>query len=290
MKEPKNIKYKITDLKTYIAQNDDIVKINQIIANLEDINEQDESSYTALIWAVYRNNLAIVKALLTHPNIDVNKANNDGDTALIWAAHRNNLAIVKALLTHPNIDVNKANNDGDTALYFAAHRNNLEMLQALLFHRNIDIDLLTDNIASALDYGVLRDNPQIIKDVIAFGADEGSLSDQQRTQYQDVIAEGKTILIERNTQDLEFRLKDTGRALAQISSHNFKNIAIEANAALWKNLPSEILAIITSFAVSGRVPNKFTSTEIFHYTIKDIDSFFSKPSANKRICWTIIQN
>ena len=73
MKEPKNIKYKITDLKTDIAQNDDIVKINQIIANLEDINEQDESSYTALIWAVYRNNLAIVKALLTHPNIDVNK-------------------------------------------------------------------------------------------------------------------------------------------------------------------------------------------------------------------------
>jgi ankyrin repeat protein len=50
--------------------------------------------------------------LRANPNIK----NEYGTTALIWAAGAGQVAIVKELLNHPNIDINATNNSGDTAL------------------------------------------------------------------------------------------------------------------------------------------------------------------------------
>ena len=84
---------------------------------LTDINAQDSNGNTALILAVMRKQIELVKFLLK-VGVNVNKQNNNGNTALMFAASGNHSEIVNILLDH-NADVNIINNSGHKALSYA---------------------------------------------------------------------------------------------------------------------------------------------------------------------------
>ncbi len=75
-----------------------------------------------LIWAIFRGNKRLAKALLARPDIDVNRVNNNNMTALMYAAIPSEMEdVARMILDKPELDVNWADGmDRDTALHYAA--------------------------------------------------------------------------------------------------------------------------------------------------------------------------
>lgn len=111
-----------------------------------------------LTWAIYENQIDVVKLLLQQPNI---KGVFDNDyyfsdcceirAPLVQAVKSRNIEIVKLLLEHPNVNVNNSNNtDGiewleygyETALMVASKNGLTEIVRILLQHPNINVNLL----------------------------------------------------------------------------------------------------------------------------------------------------
>ena len=81
--------------------------------------------------AALNGDLATVEKLI-QAGANVNQAGNDGETALIFAAWDGNTALVTALLAAQGIEVNQADKDGKTALFAAARKGHTEVVTALL--------------------------------------------------------------------------------------------------------------------------------------------------------------
>ncbi|MCB9027270.1 MAG: ankyrin repeat domain-containing protein [Bdellovibrionaceae bacterium] len=109
----------------------DVAKIKEIISVI-DINVQDKSGTTALIWAAQNGHTDTVKLLLDNAaSVDVQ--DRDGYTALILAAHNGQTETVKLLLASgANVDVQ--DRDGYTALMWAAQYGRTETVKLLLDH------------------------------------------------------------------------------------------------------------------------------------------------------------
>jgi len=97
-----------------------------------DVNGAQPDGATALHWAVYRDDVELVKALLArgaHPNV----VNALGSTPLAEAVKVSNLELV-ALLLKAHADVESANGDGETALMLAARNGSLPIAKLLVSH------------------------------------------------------------------------------------------------------------------------------------------------------------
>ena len=73
-----------------------------------DINTQDDGGFTALHYAVIREDEELVKGLLAHKNIKPFLLNKQGRSALQLARHAKLNRIVALLLTHPLTETSKA--------------------------------------------------------------------------------------------------------------------------------------------------------------------------------------
>ena len=82
-------------------------------------NVGDKKGYTALILAAYNGQVDTVDYLLNEVKVDACQEDNRGNTALMGALFKGNLSIVKTLIK-TDCDVNKANSNGQTAIMFAA--------------------------------------------------------------------------------------------------------------------------------------------------------------------------
>ncbi|CAF0880180.1 unnamed protein product [Adineta ricciae] len=88
------------------------------------------SNQTALMLAVKHGKTDSVELLLEN-GAGVNLQDTDGSTALICAVEREFLNIVKLILTRPECDVNIADNEGQTAVTIATNKNRKDILVAL---------------------------------------------------------------------------------------------------------------------------------------------------------------
>ena len=104
-----------------------IKKMKQI--NSDTLNAVNNSGYTPLIIAGYRNQMEVVKYLL-ESGVEVNKNAGEG-TALMGACYKGNVELVKLLLKY-KADVNAVNEKGTTALMFAVLIQNEELVKILL--------------------------------------------------------------------------------------------------------------------------------------------------------------
>ena len=77
------------------------------------------------------DNLEECMQLLEENNIDINYENDSGDTALIWASYNNNFDLVKLLLQQ-SANVNIKYNRGVNALSWAVGNHNQKMILLLL--------------------------------------------------------------------------------------------------------------------------------------------------------------
>jgi uncharacterized protein len=91
----------------------------------------DAASDLRLIDAVKSGDAAAVKSLLAE-HVPVNAASGDGATALHWAAYHDQPALVKMLLA-AGADVNAATRvDGETPLFMAAESGDAQIINALI--------------------------------------------------------------------------------------------------------------------------------------------------------------
>ena len=114
------------------------------------INDADEESQTALHWASFYNETAVVDLILSAPECDPNTRNKRGATALhqavIGGAHRSLLR----LLQEPSVEINATNCWGETPLILSAQTGDVEAARMLL-EANARIDILDKWQQSALD-------------------------------------------------------------------------------------------------------------------------------------------
>lgn len=123
------------------------------------INIKNKDGYTPLIVACYSNNLDVSNYLMNNGG-DIN-ANSKMGTALIAAVFKGNIEIVKSLLK-AKADVNLTDSNGMTALIYATINKNHEIVSLLIKAKaNREIEDSLGN--SALEYAVLAEDEKLIQ-------------------------------------------------------------------------------------------------------------------------------
>ena len=86
---------------------------------------------TALYLAVEKENIKIIKLLLSNNKIDVNiinKSNKDEKSALHLAVQKESVEITKSLLSFKNIDINIKDNQGKKPIDYAKNDEIIQLL------------------------------------------------------------------------------------------------------------------------------------------------------------------
>lgn len=110
---------------------DDIAKIHDCAARGADVNARDSVGLTLLQNAANEGRQAAAEALI-NLGADVNATGGPSHwTALHYAAYRNNRAMVEVLL-RGQADPNIATPDAETALHTAAHAGDINVVVALI--------------------------------------------------------------------------------------------------------------------------------------------------------------
>ncbi len=114
------------------ARSNDTLRIKTLFALKADtINSKNESGFTPLIIAVYRQQTEAANYLM-RLGADPNAPSPEG-TALIAASYKGALKLLNRLLLH-GARVNETNEDGVSALMFAAQLNHEAIARSLLQH------------------------------------------------------------------------------------------------------------------------------------------------------------
>ncbi len=95
-----------------------------------DVNQRSSDGTSALHWAVYHDDVALIDRLLA-AGANPNARNDYGSTPLALAAVVGNVSVIKKLLK-AGADVESANEDGQTALMIIARTSNVEAARVLV--------------------------------------------------------------------------------------------------------------------------------------------------------------
>jgi ankyrin repeat domain-containing protein 50 len=94
---------------------------------------------TPLHYASLRGKKAVVALLLARPDVDVNAQDLEGKTALIVASSQGHYETVKLLLSHPEVEVNRMDFRGYAALASAAECGKERVVRLLLAQPSIQV-------------------------------------------------------------------------------------------------------------------------------------------------------
>jgi ankyrin repeat protein len=151
------------------VMNGDTDIFRSLPADRENINAAQPDGTTALHWAVRRDDVAAVAALIK-AGADVKAANRYGVTPINLAATNGNAAIIRKLLD-AGVDANNANPGGETALMTASRSGSAEAVK-LLLDRGANANAKDAvHAQTALMWAVLENHPDVVKLLIAGGAD-----------------------------------------------------------------------------------------------------------------------
>lgn len=130
-------------------------------------NGKDEIISTALSKAAAFGDMACVKLLLRHEDIDVNKGN-----ALCLAAAHGHTQIVKLLLNTPGIDINQELAQGVTPLYLAAACGHTQCVELLLQVPGVQVNKPDCNGCTPIMFASMYySNESMLKTLMKAGAD-----------------------------------------------------------------------------------------------------------------------
>jgi uncharacterized protein len=139
-----------------------------------DVNATLPDGGTALLWAVYWNDEAAVKALLS-AGANVDAANRYGVTPLSQASINGNAQIVEALLK-AGADANTFQAEGQTALMSAARSGSAEAVKALLDH-GAEVNAKESwRGQTALMWASAENHPAVVQVLVDHGAEVNVVS------------------------------------------------------------------------------------------------------------------
>ena len=143
--------------------------LRSLPADRQNINAPQPDGTTALHWAVRRDDVAAVEALIK-AGADVKAANRYGVTPMNLAATNGNAAVIRRLLD-AGVDPNSANPGGETALMTAARSGQVDAV-TLLLDRGANVNAKdTVHAQTALMWAVLENHAEVVKLLAARGAD-----------------------------------------------------------------------------------------------------------------------
>ena len=151
------------------AQKDDATVALAAIEDGIDVNAKSPDGTTALHWAVYHDNLALVERLVA-AGADVRVANEFGSTPLAEAATIGNPAVLTALLD-AGAEVDARGADGQTALMVVARSSNIAAAEVLI-ENGADVnarELWREQ--TALMWAAAQSQPAMVDLLVAHGAE-----------------------------------------------------------------------------------------------------------------------
>lgn len=139
---------------------ENINKFNAILSNQNlDINFENESGHTFLMYAIWVNNLEMVKSLVK-AGVDLNAQNKKGNTALMLAVLHDLTDMVNFLLTE-KADLSLKNNQNKTALDIAIEDKNLEIIKIFLLNK-FNLNDKNKNGDNALVLAIKKDKFELV--------------------------------------------------------------------------------------------------------------------------------
>ena len=94
------------------------------------------SDHTLLTYSAENGNKTLLTELLKENSIDINMQNNNGDTALMCAIRKNNVGVVRDLLECEDIDLEIANHAGESAQSLAEKTEEIKLILTDYTSRN----------------------------------------------------------------------------------------------------------------------------------------------------------
>ncbi len=143
-----------------------------------DVNAPAPDGSTALLWATYKVDHELVRALLK-AGAKANITNNYGSAPLTEATKLGDVELVRLLL-EAHADPNSPNQDGQTALMLASDIGSVEIAK-LLLARGANVNAVeTFRGQTALMWAAAENHPDVVDLLIAHGADV-----KRRAKYDD---------------------------------------------------------------------------------------------------------
>jgi len=136
-----NLKENMAAILINCCMNGDIEGARNAIESGADINSRCLQGKTALMYALWNNQNALVQLLMQNDNLDVNGEDNDGATALHHAVDVDNDEGARMLLEDCRLeDINHKNKRGLTPLMRAVTRSKVNCATLLLSDTRVDLD------------------------------------------------------------------------------------------------------------------------------------------------------
>jgi uncharacterized protein len=133
------------------------------------VKAADPDGTTSLLWAVERNDVAAVEALI-RGGADVRAKNDFGATPLSEAALNGNIALLEKLL-NAGADADSPNADGQTALMLVARTGNVAAARLLLKHGAQVNAVERWHGQTALMWAAAQQQPEMVLELVAHGGD-----------------------------------------------------------------------------------------------------------------------
>ena len=147
----------------------DVERVRALLKQRVDVNAPQGDGATAVHWASYQNERAILDLLLA-AGANVNVANDLGITPLHLAAANGNSAIVRTLI-EKGAKADVASEAGVTPLMEAARTGDVESVR-LLLARGANVNAAErDRRQTALMWAVARRRPAVVRVLLQHGAD-----------------------------------------------------------------------------------------------------------------------
>lgn len=204
-----------TALKSAIKNgNDLIVRAFLKSGKVGDINQKDNSGYSALLYAAMFNQDRVTTTLLGVPGIDINAEDKNHKTALMWSASMGYIDVVTILLREEGINVNANDNKGYTALTLAIAQGHLNVVTELLKSDKVDINKKDEHGRTALMLAVECGDTDIVTALLNSGKvdDINAVNESGKTALMLAVEHGNASMVTALLDQLEIKadLKNKG--------------------------------------------------------------------------------
>lgn len=152
-----------------LAEQGEWSTLSEVVAEGSDVNAAQVDGMTALHWAVWRDEVVAVEALLENGAVATAK-NRYGVTPLSIACENGNGAIAELLL-EAGADANVTLAGGETALITASRTGKIEVVRALISH-GAEIDVRQRKQQTALHWAAHEGHADVVQLLISMGADQ----------------------------------------------------------------------------------------------------------------------